>query len=674
MKLTDSPSQIQGLGVKIKAALGRLGLSTIQQLIEHTPRRYDDFSSLSPIAQLTTGKVSIQAQINQIKTRYLRRGLNITEALVSDDSGHLAVVWFNQPYRARQLKTKTDYFLSGNYSFSGRHLQLVNPRIEPVSNFPIQTARICPVYPATKDLNSAQLIRLIAKVRPLITQIADPWPAQLLQMAQLIPYGQLLDQLHFPASAQQLSQANHQLSLRRLLLICLASEMLKQKQASQVAVSIPPAFDKLKQLVADLPFKLTDQQRRLSYQLIKQMDSRRPLNQLVQGDVGSGKTIIGLLVAVNVIEAGGQVALMAPTALLANQHYQTTKKLIGKYLAKDSYCLLSAQTKDKAKVYRQLKSGQIKLVIGTQALIQAKLVFKQLQLVIVDEQHRFGVEQRQQLTSKATKTPHVLSLTATPIPRSLQLTFFRELAVSTLSQKPAARQAVTTQLLPLAARNQLLTKLLAQAGPNNQLYVVCPAIDSEDVSDPVEAAEKLLTTIKADLKYAVIHGRQKTETRDKLLKDFAQGKSPVLITTRVIEAGIDVATANTIVILSPERFGLAQLHQLRGRVGRGDQPGHCYLAQADNNPASSRLQAVVNSSDGFYLSELDLEIRGPGEIYGTRQSGPLAELSQLSFSDHKARAQAVKLAAQVVSDLPDLLEYPSLKREIEAVWQVTNLN
>ena len=674
MRLNDNCQLIDGVGQQLAKALSKLGIETIADLLEYVPRRYDDFSQVSPIAQIKIGPVTVKGYIKQVKGRYLRRGLHITDALVSDDSGGLAVIWFNQPFRSKQLRPDTEYFLSGDYGFSGRHFQLRNPSLEPVSSLPVQTARILPVYPLTKGISSAQLRRLVVKAKSLLQQIEDPVPAQILKSGRLSNYGTLLEQLHWPVTAHQLEGARQQLGLRQLFVIALASELLKQAQAKQTANHVPLAADYLKQAVADLPFQLSDEQRRLTYQVVKEMDSAKPINRLIQGDVGSGKTVIALLVAINTIKAGFQVALLAPTALLAAQHYQTTQKLLAKFMPAKTCQLLVSSTKNKQVIYDKLADGQIKLVIGTQALLQDKLKFAQLSLVIVDEQHRFGVEQRQNLISKAKLTPHVLSLTATPIPRSLQLTMFRELAVSSLKQKPPERQPVTTEIVPLANRTDLFKRVLAQARADHQLYIVCPAIDSDEITDPVQAASQLVSSLAPELNYAVLHGRQKAQQRADLLEGFAEGDYPVLITTRVIEAGIDIPTANTIVIMSPERFGLAQLHQLRGRVGRGSSAGHCYLCKVDNQAPSRRLAAVVNSNDGFYLSELDLEIRGPGEIYGTKQSGPLSKLSQLDFGSPQTRQLAVDLARKFVSSRLDLLEYPRLRAAVASVWQITSLN
>ena len=674
MNLDDDCRSIDGVGEQLAKALARLGLTTLRDLLEQLPRRWQDFSKLSPINQAKTGPLTIRGKIKQIKGRYVRRGLHISDAIVSDEGGSLAVVWFNQPYRLKQLSGGGEYFLSGDYGFSGRHFQLRNPAIEPVSSLPVQTARILPVYPLTRGLSSAQMRRLMTKLKPWFDQLEEPLPKRLLKSAKLDDYPSLLRQLHFPETSHQLESARQQLSLRQLFVIALAAELLKQELGSQTATQIPIASDYLKQAVGQLPFKLTDDQRRLTYQVVKEMDSTQPMNRLIQGDVGSGKTIIALLAAINAVEAGVQVALMAPTALLASQHYQSAQQLLGKLIELDSCQLLTAQTKPKSAVYQQLARGQIKLVIGTQALLQQKLKFANLGLVIVDEQHRFGVEQRQSLTTKAKLTPHVLSLTATPIPRSLQLTMFRELAVSSLKQKPPARKPITTEIVSLAQRRDLFKQILSCLSAKHQVYIVCPAIDSDEVSDPVQAASQLVATLQPELKYALLHGRQKAEQRQQLLAAFARGEYPLLITTRVIEAGIDVPSANTIVIMSPERFGLAQLHQLRGRVGRGDIAGHCYLAQADNQPASARLKALVDSDDGFYLSELDLETRGPGQIYGTKQSGPLSKLSQLDFASEHTRQLAVKLAQQFVSSKADLLEYPRLQTAVASVWQITSLN
>jgi ATP-dependent DNA helicase RecG len=677
MTLDSQLSEISGIGEATSKKFGSVGIETVGDLFNYYPRRYEDYSNVSTIAKLRPGAVSIKAVIKQASGRYIRPRLHITEAVASDATGSIRLIWFNQPYRAASLKTDQEYYISGVYELRRSRFSIMNPSIELYSDFPANTARILAVYKENKDINSRQIRLVVKKVSNVFDSIPEILPKWLIKEHELMDRSSALRSLHLPKSSEDLEIAKHRLGFEEVFQLSLASLINKQANQNETAYKVPFKQDLAKNFVASLPFKLTDAQRVSIWQIYQDMQSENPMNRLIEGDVGTGKTVVAAMAALMVLADNRQVALMAPTELLARQHADSIHKLLSPLGYDNKVALLvgSMKAPQKIKAYEAISSGAAGFIIGTQALIQDKLDMSNLDLVVVDEQHRFGVEQRKALIAKAGHTPHLLSLSATPIPRSLALTLYGELDISILDQKPLNRLPILTEIIAQSSRNTLKDKLKKELEKGRQVFVVCPSISESNLIDS-KSVEKTFEQYTADFKkykVGLLHGKLKPLDKQTIMEDFLKRNIDILVSTTVIEVGVDVANASAMVVESPERFGLAQLHQLRGRVGRSSHQGYCYLALDSADPPSKRLRALMSSNDGFKLAELDLNIRGPGAIYGISQHGAL-DLRVAQLSDTKLIASAVKAAKEFIQKQTNLLKYKELNDNVKRLRTVTNLN
>lgn len=672
----DSPvSAIRGVGPKSAQALSRLNIFSVSDLLMYLPRQYEDYSRVLPINQIRPGKVTIKAKIISISARYSRKGLHITEAVASDKTGSVRLIWFNQPYRATSL-TESNYYISGEFELRNERFSILNPSVELVSDFTVNTARILPVYRQTKNLKSAQIRKYISSCRVLINNLEETLPSWLVDEAGLMPLNQAVMQMHFPASNEMLDRAKYRLAFEEVLSLMLASVVNKNENQSEKS----PATEFNKSLAVDfvnsLPFKLTDSQKKVAWEVLKDMQSPHPMNRLIEGDVGSGKTVVATMATMMCLDNNYQVALLAPTQILANQHYQTISEFLSntKYGKKILY-LDSTQTRaNKDKILKQISKGEELLIIGTSALLQEKVNLPNLGLVIVDEQHRFGVDQRRLLHKKAPNYPHLLSMSATPIPRSLALTLYGELDISVITTKPPNRGKVTTKIVTLNQRSKIYEQVMKSSSVKNKVFVVCPLIQESD-DDFKRSAEKVYKELSKkfpEVSIGLLHGKMKNPEKEKIMEEFVTGKITCLVSTTVIEVGVDVPYANTLIIEDPSRFGLAQIHQLRGRIGRRDQDGMCYLALADNNRPSKRILYLEQLTDGFKLAEIDLNIRGPGAIYGTKQHGAL-DLKVASLNDPVLLSKAKNYAKEFLRR-DNLIKYKQLNDKVAQLRSVTSLN
>lgn len=675
----DTPlTELKGVGETLGRKLAVLGLKTVSDLIDYYPRRYEDYSTVTPIAKLNPGAVSIEAVIKQAKGRYVRRGLHITEAVASDETGSVRLIWFNQPYRAAALKAKRPYFISGQYELSRQRFAVMNPSVELVSDLPVNAARILAVYRETKGLASRQIRLAVKQVWALINSLPENLPDWIIKDQKLISHAAALAAIHGPESLEQLAQARHRLGFEEVFQLSLASLLNRQENQTEPAIKV--AYDEplAVRFSKSLPFKLTDGQRLATMRVYKDLEKTQPMNRLVEGDVGSGKTVVAAMAALMVLAQSKQVALMAPTELLARQHADTIHSLLKPLGLERQVVLLvgSLSAPQKTKARAAIKSGQAGFIIGTHALIQEQVDMHALALIIIDEQHRFGVEQRKTLMSKAGHMPHVLSLTATPIPRSLALTLYGELDISLLAEKPAGRPPVLTEIVSPNSRAQLYKKIDQQLEAGRQMFVVCPIITESAVLD-ADSAEKVYERLaKKDFKHrrvGLLHGQLKAADKQAVMEQFVRGELDILVATTVIEVGVDVPNATMMLIESAERFGLAQLHQLRGRVGRGQHQAYCYLMLSDSQPPSRRLRALVSSNNGFELAELDLSLRGPGAVYGTSQHGAL-DLRIAELTDIKLIAAARNCAQNFIERGEKLSAYAELDQHVTRLRAVTNLN
>ena len=678
MQLTDPVTIIKGVGDELAKKMALLGVKTVGQLVDYLPRRYEDYSDVIAIRDIVPGSVTVKAIVKQATGRYVRRGMHVTEAVVGDDSGSIRVVWFNQPYRAKALKIGAEYYFSGQFELNYQRLQLMNPSAELVSDFTVNTARIIPVYRETKGITSKQIRKSIGSCRVLMKSLSETLPPWLVTEQQLLSYAEALFAMHFPLDSTQLVEAKRRLGFEEVFELSLASLLNKQELAADEALSIPFDEQLAKKFVKHLPFTLTDAQRRSVWQIYQDMQSEHPMNRLVEGDVGSGKTVVATMAALMAVGHGYQVAFMAPTELLARQHAETIYKLLEPLGLSDKLTLLvgALSAAQKKKAQEAIASGSAQLIVGTQALIQQKVDMHRLGLVVIDEQHRFGVEQRKQLMAKAGHMPHLLSLTATPIPRSLALTLYGELDISVLDAKPAGRQLIHTEIVSPNSVEPVYDDIRRDLDAGRQMFVVCPLITESDVLE-AHSAEKIYDQFrkKEFKKYRVglLHGKMKAEDKNAVMQQFVAHELDILVSTTVIEVGVDVPNASVMMIQSAERFGLAQLHQLRGRVGRGAHKAYCYLMMSDSSAPSKRLRALESSQDGFKLAELDLELRGPGAIYGQSQHGAL-DLRVAKLTDVALIAAARSAAAEFIQRGENLVDYTELHRRVTKLRAVTNLN
>ena len=673
LTLDSTLKQLHGVGVQQQALLARLGLHTVADLLNYQPYRFEDFSQVTPIVYLEPGQVTIKAQVYDVRGHYVRgRSLHITEGLAQDDTGFLRITWFNQPYRAQGFKARATYYLSGQYELRYGRLQLFNPSVI-LADDQEAASLIRPVYSTTAGLKVFQIRKILKQAQPLLATMPESLPAWLCQQAQFQPLGRTLQHLHFPATMEQANQALAELEMREIFAFSLSSQLLKQKLSQQASVAITYQKKLVADLIANLSFQLTDQQAELVAAILAEMaQGKKPLNRLIQGDVSAGKTVVAALIAANVIANGYQVAFLAPTQLLAQQHYRTLVDILGTDSASIEVLTGDMPAKEKNQLLRRLKDNQLQLLIGTHAMLSPQVQFGNLGLVIIDEQHRFGVEQRLQLVNKTPSANHVLTLSATPIPRSLALTLYADLDISQLTQKPRQRQSITTTIVALKERDQLLKQILQTKSATNLIYMLCPAIDDANIADSLQQIKAHLTVLEPNLNYAVLHGQLSVPERTAIMSQFMQGQFEVLLCTSIVGAGLDIPQANTMVIFSPERFGLAQLHQFRGRVGRADQAGACYLLTNSDQAPSPRLQILLNCDDGFELSEHDLRLRGPGLAHGWRQSGP--SLLPVGLTDNVKVELMIELAQQFLAQTPSLTDYPLLQARVRHYQQITHLN
>lgn len=671
-------TEIKGVGDELAKKLAVLGIQTAGDLIDNFPRRYDDYSDVLPVKQLRPGMVTIEATVGQVSGRYVRRGMHITEAVASDASGSVRLVWFNQPYRAGAIKHGNTYFISGEYKLSRQRFSIMNPSMELTSNFPLNTARIVPIYRETKGLRSTQIRKIVKEALEGVRLAEDHLPPWVILKEKLMVWSRAIAEIHFPSSSESLAQARRRLGFEEIFAPSLAALLNKRDNQLEEGLAIPFNEQLAKDFVGHLPFKLTNAQRKVVWQIYQDLAKPQPMNRLVEGDVGSGKTVVAAMSALMAMEQGYQVALMAPTEILARQHAETLYQLLSSIGYGDQVGLLIGALKASAKkiMHGKIAAGEVRLIVGTHALVSEKVDMHKLGLIIVDEQHRFGVQQRKKLQAKAGHMPHVLHMTATPIPRSLALTVYGDLDISVLDEMPPGRQPIKTQIVSPNSTAQLYKNLDKELEAGRQMFVVCPLISENEAKAGLSAEEVYNRLSEHEFKHrkvALLHGRMKADEKERVMQDFVAHKYDILVSTTVIEVGVDVSNATIMLIMAADRFGLAQIHQLRGRVGRGAHQSYCYLMTSDSQAAGPRLRALETSTDGFKLAELDLKLRGPGAIYGTTQSGAL-DLRIANLSDTKLIAAARSAAQDFIDKNEDLTKYPNLAHRVNSLRAVTNLN
>jgi ATP-dependent DNA helicase RecG len=650
---------LSGVGPKHASTLARLGLNSLGDMLYNFPRRYDDYSKLKPIRQLWYGEVvTVIGIVQSVNTRYLRGGqARMVEAIIADGSGALRATWWN-PYIAKRIHMGMQVAVSGKIEQYLGRLVMSNPELEELDQQNLSTNRIVPVYPLTSQITQRWLRKLMYQVVTYwAPRVHETLPEVVRSAAGVMPLPQAILQAHFPDSLDQLQAARQRLAFDEIFLLQLGVLRQKRQWQDRTARTFEVSDEWLEEQVKGLPFPLTGAQQRSLADIRADLASGRPMNRLLQGDVGSGKTVIAALAAAITTQAGSQAAIMAPTSILAEQHASSLAGLLAGLLPAGAIRLLIGSTpeNEKAEIRSGLENGAIQLVIGTHALIEDPVTFADLELVVIDEQHRFGVEQRAILRSKG-QNPHLLVMTATPIPRSLALTLYGDLELSVMDEMPPGRQPVETQVYYPRERERAYTLLRSQVEQGHQAFIIYPLVEETEPGErkeqeagrsAVEEHERLQREVFPKYRLGLLHGRLKPDEKDAVMTEFRDARLDILVSTSVVEVGVDVPNATAMIIEGADRFGLAQLHQFRGRVGRSPAQSYCILIpETPDDAENARLMAMTQTTDGFKLAELDLEQRGPGDFLGTRQAG-FSELRMASLTDvhliEKARKHAQEL-------------------------------
>ncbi len=718
LTLETPVEEVPKIGTAYQKKLKKFGIKTVRDLLFYFPTRYDDFSEIVSVkeARQSLGRtVCIQGRITEIENvNTFKKRMGLTEATIQDDGDEIKAIWFNQPYLAKSLREDDFVCLAGKVSLFKEGLYLNNPAYERINGIGdneelTHTGRIVPVYSETRGVTSRWLRYVI---KPLlyrfIEQIQETLPKEIIKKYKFIPIQEAVWQLHFPDSFEHADAAKTRFSFEELFLIQLNVLKEKIKLMQKRSPACPMDADLMKSFTDSLPFKLTDSQKKCAFAILKDLEKTVPMSRLLEGDVGSGKTVVAAMAALNVIKCGHQIAFMAPTEILVKQHFKTISELlkdfdvkIGMLTGKDARIAKEGETFEVSKksFNGDLENGQIDIAIGTHSLIQKGVVFKDLTLVILDEQHRFGVEQRDHLIKNKKTVPHLLSMTATPIPRTLALTAYGDLDLSLIDEMPKDRKKVKTIIVEPGQRKEAYEFIKKEVKDGKGVFVIYPKIESNasklkeiiEKNGPVsgsfvpqnysfnslaslainevkalkEEYERLSKEIFPDLRITMLHGKMKAPEKERIMLDFKKGEIDILLSTSVVEVGVDVPRATIMMIEGAERFGLSQLHQFRGRVGRSDMQSYCFLFTTDPSMLNrKRLKALVESNNGFELAEKDLEIRGPGSLYGTQQWGiPDMAMQGLTniFLVEKTRAAA----KEILEKDPELKNYPQLKERLK---------
>ncbi len=666
---------IKGIGEARAKALSKLGIATLQDLIGYFPRRYEDRTMTRSIRELELGEtVCVRAMIaNDPVASRISGGRTVVKARAVDDSGALDLTFFNQEYRKNSLHRGETYIFCGKVEGNLLARRMINPIVEQEGQ-QVLTGHIVPIYPLTAGVSQNLLYKAVGQgltaCRHLLT---DCLPDAVRQEHQLCHSGYAYENIHFPADAEALNLARRRMVFEELFILSCGLQMLRSRR-TDVAGPACAAAD-MEEFYRALPFPLTNAQRRAITEAVADMRSGRPMNRLCQGDVGSGKTMVAAACIWFAVENGWQTALMAPTEILARQHYQGLAPLLARFSIRCALLTGSIRAKERREILAGLADGSIDLCIGTHALLTEDVQYRRLGLVVTDEQHRFGVNQRAALSQKA-EDPHMLVLSATPIPRTLALVIYGDLDVSVIDELPPGRQKVDTFALGESYRPRVQAFIRKLAAAGQQIFIVCPLVgEADQIPDERKAvtayAKQLQEQVFPDLRVAVLHGKMKPREKEKVMAAFAAGESDILVSTTVVEVGVDVPNATCMVVENADRFGLSQLHQLRGRVGRGKAKSYCILlSDSQNEETRARLKVMTQTNDGFRISQEDLRLRGPGDFFGQRQHGlPAMKIADLSC-DMRLLDEAQTAARQLMAQDPELTEptHRPLRRRIRQLF------
>nr|QBM02616.1 ATP-dependent DNA helicase RecG [uncultured archaeon] len=714
IELSTPIEDVPNIGSAYHKKLKKLGIKTVQDLLFYFPLRYEDFSNIIPIKDIKVGEVAcVQGRIIEIEnTQTFKKYMTITEALVEDETGSIKALWFNQPFLTKSLKEDDFVCLAGKVTLSKNGVYLNNPVFEKISDIDdnpstslrasnlTHTGRIIPVYSETKGVSSKWLRYMI---KPLLEyffdKVGEILPEEILKKHKFLAVKEAIWQIHFPDSFEAADAAKARFSFEDLFLLQLS--ILKQRAKLMQKTALACAMDAklMKEFTESLPFQLTDSQKQCSYQILKDLEKSVPMSRLLEGDVGSGKTVVATMAALSAVKNGYQVAFMAPTEILTSQHFKGISKMLEKFgttigylTGKESFIYKAGKIQEikKKDLLLELEFGQINILIGTHSLIQKTIKFSKLALVILDEQHRFGVSQRAQLIKDQKIIPHLLSMTATPIPRTLALTVYGDLDLSLIKEMPKNRKKIKTVIVDPKDRKAAYEFIQKEVRDGKGVFVICPKIgreENENSALPITGSfavsnynpslfgvlemktvkqeyEKLSKEIFPDLRITMLHGKMKTEEKQRVMLDFKKGEIDILVSTSVVEVGVDVPRATVMMIEGAERFGLAQLHQFRGRVGRSDMQSYCFLFTTSPDQLNrKRLKALVDSDNGFELAQKDLEIRGPGQLYGAQQWG-LPDVAMEGMLNIFLVEKTRTAAKEILEKDPELKGYPLLLEQL----------
>ncbi|CDF57900.1 ATP-dependent DNA helicase RecG [Thermobrachium celere] len=670
---------LKGVGPKNAEYLRSLGIYTIEDIFYYFPRDYEDRANTKKIRDLKDGEiVTLIAEVALINgTRKTQTGKNLTSIVFKDDTGFITGIWFNQPYIKKTFKVGEKVLLYGKVNRRFAELQMVDPKYEKnFDNNDENSVGILPIYPLNKYLSQKTLRNIIKNAlinkRELLKEIL---PKRILDEFNLVDIQTAIDNIHFPKNKDMLNKSIYRLKFEELFLIQLGLQYYKKSINSDLSAYNIPLSGRLKELKEKLPFELTNAQSRTIREILLDMKKNKPMNRLVQGDVGSGKTVIAAIAMFNCAEAGYQAAMLAPTEILAEQHFSSITSLLKDFDLNIALITGSTTKKQKEKILTDLANGEIDIIIGTHALLQENVEFKNLALVVTDEQHRFGVRQRATLVSKG-HNPHVLVMTATPIPRTLALFMYGDMDISIINELPKGRQKVDTYFVRSTMRERVYNFIKKEVMEGRQAYIVCPLVEESEKIEAISAEEAydflVNNTFNGNDKIvAVLHGKMSNEEKDFIMQKFKEGAIKVLVSTTVVEVGVNVPNATVMVVENAERFGLAQLHQLRGRVGRGSLKSYCILiSDATNKEAIDRLTIMTKTNDGFVISEKDMELRGTGELFGMRQHGlPDLKIADI-FKDIEILKTTRDLARRLIEDnMLEKDEFEPLRIKIESMFK-----
>lgn len=648
--LYDKITVLNGIGDARAKLFEKVGVVTVMDLLTYYPRGYEDRTKIVPIFEAQDSQtVCIKATVfSAVSERRINKTLSLYSAEISDESGRLQATWFNNKYIKNSIKKGEDYIFYGKIKRIGARKCIENPIFERFDKPLLVTGKIVPLYPLTEGLTQKIVQSAISQALKFTDKLSETLPRSVMEHYGLVSIKQAVSDIHFPSDFEAFERARRRLVFEELLMLSASLSKIKRSRTVKVcksAVNTSYAMEFAK----SLPFDLTGAQKRVLQEICADLSSSSPMNRLVQGDVGSGKTAVAAAAMYAAAKSGAQAALMAPTEILARQHYESfIKMLVGKCRVQLLIGSMSRREKDEA--YEKIKSGKADIIIGTHAMIQDAIVYKNLVLVVTDEQHRFGVLHRDAIAQKG-NNPHIMVMSATPIPRTLALIIYGDLDISIIDELPPGRKPVSTYALREDMRARIYAFIKKHISSGRQAYIVCPLIEeteNTDLKNVISYAHMLSKKVFADYRVALLHSKLGSAQKDAIMTDFKKGNIDILVSTTVIEVGVDVANANIMVIENAERFGLSQLHQLRGRVGRGAEQSYCVLFnQSDSETAKKRMEIMCMSNDGFFISEEDLKLRGPGDFFGTKQHGlPTLKIANL-FSDMNILKQVQQALALI---------------------------